>query len=79
MSVSFEDICNLVARHIPDGCEIEINLENGAGGVVLYMDDYETKIEGHLLDDSSMETQIVELVKFAKGEPSDYDDLVEKT
>ena len=70
-SISLHDLTQLVCGELPEGFEMEIHLENGYGGVKLEMDDG-GEVEGDELADSNLETQIIELVKLAKGEPSDY-------
>ena len=47
-------------------------MENGAGEAVLYLPD-EGYIDGTNLADAGIEKQIIELVKLAKEEPSEYD------
>lgn len=70
-SMTVYDLTQLVCGELPEGFEMGIHLENGYGGVKLEMDDG-GEVEGDELADSSLETQIVELVKLAKGEPSEY-------
>ena len=57
---------------MPEGFEIVVTMENGCGTVKLYTDSDEV-IDGDDLDNSDMEKQIIELVKLAKEEPSEFD------
>lgn len=71
-SMTIHDMTQLVCGELPEGYELKIAMENGAGEAVLYLPE-EGYIDGTNLADADIEKQVVELVKLAKGEPSEYD------
>lgn len=70
--MTIHEMTQLVCGELPEGYELKIAMENGAGEAVLYLPN-EGYIDGTNLADAGIEKQIVELVKLAKGEPSEYD------
>ena len=65
-NILFNDLCNTVARHLPQGWEITLALESGYGGLKLVDpdgDDPELSLEGN---DYSLEEQVQICVDFAR-------------
>lgn len=72
LGMEFNVLLNMVCGELPPGSEMTINLESGCASVTLYTDGDAT-IDGDDLCDETIETQIIELVKVAKEEPSKFD------
>lgn len=75
-SITIYDMTQLVCGELPENYQIHIHMEKGYGEAILYFPTqeppYDGSLDGSTLADANIEKQIVELVKLAKGEPSEY-------
>jgi hypothetical protein len=77
LGMTLHDMTQLACGELPEGYQIHIHMENGYGEATLYFPTqeppYDGSLDGSTLADANIEKQVVELVKLAKGEPSEYD------
>jgi len=77
LGMTIHGMTQLVCGELPENYQIHIHMENGYGEAILYFPTqeppYDGSLDGSTLADANIEKQIVELVKLAKGEPSEYD------
>ena len=67
-AASFKGLCNTVARDLPEGYELRVCLERGAGWVTLHNPDGDV-LELDDLSDASLEEQVGAAIDAARNEP----------
>ena len=63
--MNFNDLINKLCEELPEGYQIIIECENGAGGVKLLPPDTDAEIDGYI-DDSTIEEMTLCLLRMAK-------------